>query len=89
MSTVAICPACTQPLVQPNDTCSASRWHELEGKMPDDPIVLGWYSVHWNGGRSATCIHCGEPALLLDDAGRPAHKVCTEAALARLVDHTH
>jgi hypothetical protein len=52
-------------------------------------IVLDWSDpidwrdpVHWNRGRQAPCVHCGKPALLLDAAGRPAHKVCAEAALA-------
>ena len=48
-------------------------------------IALDWLdATHWNGGRRAACIHCHRPALLLDDAGRPAHKVCVEAAVAQL-----
>jgi hypothetical protein len=49
-------------------------------------IVLDWNDgQHWNGGKQAPCIHCTRPALLLDDAGRPSHKMCTEAAFAALI----
>jgi hypothetical protein len=50
---------------------------------PDRPII-DW-STHRTSGQPAPCIHCTRPALLLDDAGRPAHKVCAEAALAQLL----
>jgi hypothetical protein len=49
-------------------------------------IVADWSdAAHWNRGRQTACIHCGRPTMLLDDAGRPAHKVCGEAALAALL----
>ena len=49
-------------------------------------IVADWSdAAHWNRGRQTSCIHCGRPTMLLDDAGRPAHKVCGEAALAALL----
>jgi hypothetical protein len=48
-----------------------------------DPI--DWSDrIHWNGGQQAPCVHCSKPALLLDDTGRPAHKVCAEAAATAL-----
>jgi hypothetical protein len=51
-----------------------------------DKIITDWKDgQHWNGGKQATCIHCGRPALLLDDARRPAHKVCGQSALAALL----
>jgi hypothetical protein len=49
-------------------------------------IVADWSNgSHWNRGRQAACIHCGRATMLLDDVGRPAHKVCGEAALAALL----
>ena len=49
-------------------------------------IVADWSNgSHWNRGRQAACIHCERLTMLLDDAGRPAHKVCAEAALAALL----
>jgi competence protein CoiA len=43
---------------------------------------IDWsHSSHWNGGRRWSCHLCGLPALLLDDAGRPAHKRCVEERL--------
>jgi hypothetical protein len=50
---------------------------------PDRPII-DW-SSHRTSSRTSPCIHCGLPPLLLDDAGRPAHKVCAETALAQLL----
>jgi hypothetical protein len=50
-------------------------------------IVLDWNdSTHWNGGKQAPCIHCKRPALLRDDAGRPAHKACAQTVLAALIN---
>jgi hypothetical protein len=49
-------------------------------------IVADWGdAAHWNRGRQTACIHCERLTMLLDDAGRPAHKVCGEAALAALL----
>lgn len=46
---------------------------------------LDWsHRDHWNGGKRAPCRLCKRPTFLLDDAGRPAHKTCVEAALAAL-----
>lgn len=36
---------------------------------------------HFGGGKTRPCRECGQPALLLDSAGRPAHKVCVESLL--------
>jgi hypothetical protein len=55
-------------------------------KLRDRPI-LDWRNNHWGGGRQ--CIHCGLPALLIDDAGRPAHKVCAEQAVEAVLAATH
>lgn len=45
-------------------------------------ITLDWHDrEHW-GGDPQPCHLCGMPALLLDSAGHPAHKVCVEATLA-------
>jgi hypothetical protein len=50
-------------------------------------IVLDWKDgTHWNYAKQAPCIHCGKPALLLDDVSRPTHKTCAEAALAALIN---
>jgi hypothetical protein len=44
----------------------------------DATRLLDWgKGFHWNY-RPHRCIHCGQPALLKDDAGQPAHKTCTE-----------
>jgi hypothetical protein len=50
---------------------------------PDRPII-DW-STHRTSSKPAPCTHCKRPALLLDDAGRPAHKVCAETALTQLL----
>ena len=59
-------------------------------KLPEIPsdMRLDWAHNHWSGARVTPCAHCGRPALLHDDAGRPAHKVCAEAALAELLQKT-
>jgi hypothetical protein len=50
-------------------------------------IVLDWNDgTHWNSGKQSACIHCSQPGLLLDDVGRPAHKVCAQSALAALIN---
>ncbi|WP_214327923.1 hypothetical protein [Nonomuraea sediminis] len=33
---------------------------------------------HWGGGQRRPCRVCGNPAFLVDDDGRPCHKVCAE-----------
>jgi hypothetical protein len=49
-------------------------------------IHLDWDApIHWNRGRRAPCTHCERPAFLLDAAGRAAHKICAEVALAALL----
>jgi hypothetical protein len=48
--------------------------------------IVDW-NTHWNNRRQAPCTHCRKPALLLDDAGRPAHKICAETALAQLLEN--
>jgi hypothetical protein len=46
-----------------------------------DTVRLDWRdSVHWGGDRPGRCRGCGNPTHLLDDSGRPAHKVCVENA---------
>lgn len=48
-------------------------------------ICLDWTDRrHWGGGSFLACRLCGGPALLRDDAGRPAHKTCVEAALEEM-----
>jgi hypothetical protein len=46
--------------------------------------IINWGPLNWNR-RQVPCIHCNRPGLLLDDAGRPAHKICAETALAKLL----
>lgn len=44
--------------------------------------TLDWRPArHWGGGKTLPCRYCGKPALLRDESGEPAHKVCAEAAL--------
>lgn len=44
-------------------------------------MCLDWSAPHhWNGDHPP-CTHCRTPTHLLDDAGRPAHKICTEQLL--------
>jgi hypothetical protein len=38
---------------------------------------------HYGDGRPRPCRSCGRWSLLLDDAGRPQHKVCAEAEAGR------
>lgn len=53
-----------------------------DGRM----TTLDWHAAHHWGGTARPCIECGEPALLRDDRGRPAHKVCIEAVLDELAE---
>jgi hypothetical protein len=41
-------------------------------------LALSWGAKHWGGGHMRPCRSCGEPSLLIDDQGRPQHKVCAE-----------
>lgn len=52
-------------------------------QRPDLPPtgVLDWTHGHW-GGVDLPCRYCGFPTPLRDGKGKPAHKVCAEAALA-------
>lgn len=52
----------------------------------DGMTALNWHEAHHWGGNARPCIECGEPALLRDDRGRPAHKVCVEAVLAEMAE---
>ncbi len=46
-------------------------------------LCLDWSAPHhWNQGHTAVCVHCGTSTHLLDDADRPAHKVCVERLLS-------
>jgi hypothetical protein len=48
---------------------------------------LDWSDpAHWNGGRREPCRLCGEVTFLLDDLGRPSHKVCAERAPIEMVE---
>ncbi len=51
----------------------------------DRPIVDWSNDSHWNRRGARPCVHCTTNTQLLDDRGRPAHKVCAERALARLL----
>jgi hypothetical protein len=41
---------------------------------------------HYGGGQLRPCRSCGRPALLVDDLGRPQHKVCAEYELERSLE---
>lgn len=44
--------------------------------------TLDWRAArHWGGGKKLPCRYCGNGALLRDEVGDPAHKVCAETAL--------
>lgn len=75
-----LCPSCEQALGEPSDHCEA---HE-QFAQGWDHFVLVWGPTNWNGGRRAACLHCGKASLLIDDQGRPAHKACVEAKLAKI-----
>ena len=50
-------------------------------------VTLDWRDPeHWNGGRQRPCRLCGKLTFLLDTAGRPAHKVCVEEAVAKMAE---
>ncbi|QFY08066.1 hypothetical protein GBF35_16500 [Nonomuraea phyllanthi] len=46
-------------------------------------VSLDWHKSpgHWGGGRRRPCRLCRRLCFLLDDDGRPVHKVCLEQAL--------
>lgn len=50
---------------------------------PGRPL-LNWRNEpgHWGGGRRRPCRFCGRLSFLLDDDGKPVHKVCLEQAIA-------
>jgi hypothetical protein len=54
---------------------------------PPSPVSLDWSgrdgARHWGGGALRSCRTCHEPALLIDDQGRPQHKACAEAEAVR------
>jgi hypothetical protein len=80
-------PSCDQPLAEPSKPLGARTPCNAHEQFDQgwDHFVLIWGPANWNGGRRASCIHCGGPSLLIDDQGRPAHKACVEAKLAALV----
>lgn len=44
-------------------------------------VCLDWRDAkHWSR-QSASCVHCGRPTNLRDDAGRASHKICAERLL--------
>ena len=49
--------------------------------LADGKFGLDWFSGQHFGRRPEPCRHCQRPAGLRDDDGRPAHKVCAEAAV--------
>ncbi|MFJ3249162.1 hypothetical protein [Streptomyces sp. NPDC086782] len=52
---------------------------------PDPPPtgVLDWSSrAHWSD-TAKSCRYCQRPTWLRDRSGKPAHKVCAEAAIAQ------
>ncbi|MEV4080799.1 hypothetical protein ACGFJC_13060 [Nonomuraea fuscirosea] len=46
-------------------------------------VSLDWHKQreHWGGGCRRSCRFCHRLSFLLDDDGRPVHKVCLERAL--------
>ena len=47
------------------------------------PPLLDWgHPRHWSH-TAKPCRYCGRDAHLRDSKGKPAHKVCAEAALAQ------
>jgi len=54
--------------------------------MTGQRIIIDWGdSNHWNNGKQSRCTYCRQQTLLLDDSGKPSHKVCAEEALAVLL----
>ncbi|MFE0137659.1 hypothetical protein ACFWY6_39800 [Streptomyces sp. NPDC059037] len=46
--------------------------------------LLDWReSSHWDYGDPLPCRYCGSPTHLRDSKGKPADKVCAEAAVAQ------
>lgn len=45
-----------------------------------DPALLDWSAKSRWLAQPQPCQHCGKPASLLNDQGRPSHKVCQEQA---------
>ncbi|MFI0451217.1 hypothetical protein [Actinomadura sp. 6N118] len=52
--------------------------------MTRPSVGLDWRdSAHWGGGKRLPCVHCRRGAFCRDGQGRPCHKTCAEAVLAR------
>lgn len=68
-----LCAACGRRLAEPSPLCESH--HETEGEP-----LLDWRDRAHTGHREAPCRFCGGATLLRDAAGRPAHKICTQAA---------
>ncbi|MFF9894925.1 hypothetical protein [Streptomyces longispororuber] len=60
-------------------------------RAPPEPeyvpgALLNWTdSSHWDYDGPLPCRYCGTPTHLRDSRGKPADKVCAEAALAEQV----
>jgi hypothetical protein len=61
------------------DTTGRYPQPQLAPNGQEYTLALSWGSEHWGGGRPRPCRSCGGWALLVDDQGRPQHKVCAEA----------
>lgn len=53
--------------------------------VPPPTGVLDWSVGHW-GGSLLKCRYCPGLTPLRDSRGKPAHKVCAEAAIAEQVE---
>ncbi|MEV0146321.1 MULTISPECIES: hypothetical protein [unclassified Nonomuraea] len=62
---------------EPTVTYQGKRRRLWQGRL-----LLDWTGRgHWRGGRPSPCRLCHRPCLLVDDDGRPVHKVCLEQAI--------
>ncbi|MFB7285480.1 hypothetical protein [Actinacidiphila glaucinigra] len=50
---------------------------------PGRPILLDWKGPGHYSATAKPCRYCGSPTHLRDSKGKPADKVCAEAALAQ------
>ncbi|MGW0608706.1 hypothetical protein [Streptomyces sp. NPDC002640] len=66
-------------------TCRPERMRRQQVTLTSHAHLVDWQSSsHWLP-EPQPCRHCRKPAHLIDDYGRPSHKVCHEAAAQSLL----
>jgi hypothetical protein len=74
------------PTCRPQASVAIPKTAPVDGSRPSWPApassgpVLDWRAAHHWSGEALPCRYCSKPTPLRGGDGRPAHKVCAEAA---------